>query len=317
MFVDLTVPTDTLAISYGTASKFFEELSSAELSQLQTALESVSGEITRSELIVNYRCNRLFSRMSNDEKNKARMDPLTFFIGTVGASWGYSIMFCEEKFPHIYCSAEEMVWETVDPNEEFPPRETVVERTEDLVVLRRRADICTNFPVIIDKISEDDIETVYAVLWHNVNLRANKRASGESEDTIYSRLIAALNASRKTGKWSVEPARRELDLCSLVMRSAAGEKPAELVLPETTVHDAEDTKPKLTRLNHIKELFPVIWHEVSDKTFAIEIFGKKLKEMGGDRTKVTAQLLAALKDSPAWIVKPAVAKNEVARILMK
>jgi hypothetical protein len=249
----------------------------------------------------------------------------------------------------------------VDPNEEFPPREVLADEepvvAQNLPTLSKRADICTNFPVIVDKISADDVDTVYGVFWHNVNLRALKRASKESEDTIYNRLVAALNASRKTGRWSVEPARRESDLCTLVMRTKApaaapAAAPAELVLPEINVHDdatvagsrpatpatdlaANSTdewtvvakpkavaaakpiaKTKLTRLNHIKENFPVIWHEVSPKTFAIEIFGKKLKEMGGDRAKITAQLLAALKDSSAWTVKPASNKDEVARIVL-
>ena len=114
-------------------------------------------------------------------------------------------------------------------------------------------------------------------------------------------------------------------------------RPATPALPEAVVATAEaeewvtvtTKKPvavkavaepeKLTRLNQIKEMFPVIWHDVpsnNKKIYAIEIFGKKLREMGGDRAKVTAQLLAALKSSPAWTVQPASSKDEVARIVM-
>ena len=151
----------------------------------------------------------------------------------------------------------------------------------------------------------------------------------------------------------MEPARRESDICTLIMPSAtlifaapvAGSSESresrELVLPDTNVHDdsraaspaaslAESewttvgkpiAKPAaFTRLNQIKEAFPVIWRELpsktSDKLYAIETFGKKLREMGGDRTKVAAHLLVALKSSPAWTVQTAANKDEVARILV-
>jgi hypothetical protein len=80
---------------------------------------------------------------------------------------------------------------------------------------------------------------------------------------------------------------------------------------------AAPAKPALlfTRLNDIKEHFPVVWHKVEDAhtrtaVYALEIFGKKLKEMStaagkpadAYRADVETRLMAALRTSPAWRV---------------
>jgi hypothetical protein len=73
--------------------------------------------------------------------------------------------------------------------------------------------------------------------------------------------------------------------------------------------------PLFTRLNDIKEYFPVVWHKVEEArtrtaVYALEIFGKKLTEMaraagkpaGAYRADVERRLDAALRASPAWRV---------------
>ena len=70
--------------------------------------------------------------------------------------------------------------------------------------------------------------------------------------------------------------------------------------------------PLFTRLNDIKEHFPVVWHKVEDAhtrtaVYALEIFGKKMIEMsraaGKDvRGDVETRLMLALRASPAWRV---------------
>jgi hypothetical protein len=68
------------------------------------------------------------------------------------------------------------------------------------------------------------------------------------------------------------------------------------------------TTPVLRRLNDIKAFFPVIWNEVQgckSATYALEIFGKKVKEQGLDMTTVKTDLMAALKASRSWTVLPA------------
>jgi hypothetical protein len=81
------------------------------------------------------------------------------------------------------------------------------------------------------------------------------------------------------------------------------------------VRPAVPAAPLFTRLNDIKERFPVVWHKVEDArtrtaVYALEIFGKKLTEMARAanctvdrfRADVETRLMAALRASPAWRV---------------
>jgi hypothetical protein len=82
---------------------------------------------------------------------------------------------------------------------------------------------------------------------------------------------------------------------------------------------ALSTVPQLRRLNDIKNHFPVIWNEVTgckSTTYAVEIFGKKAKEMGLNLVKVKTDLLAALKASRSWTVLPATNERQVCLLQM-
>ena len=102
-------------------------------------------------------------------------------------------------------------------------------------------------------------------------------------------------------------------------RSPPKAAPRSPVKPVAKVH-----VPVLRRLNDIKEHFPVVWHAVPGRsgksTYALEIFGKKMREIsmavGRDVSReVTAQLLAALGASNAWHVLPSKGK-ELCRLEM-
>jgi hypothetical protein len=90
--------------------------------------------------------------------------------------------------------------------------------------------------------------------------------------------------------------------------SAAPKPAASAAAPAPTAKPAH----LFTRLNDIKEHFPVVWHKVEDArtrtaVYALELFGKKLAEMsraaGKDvRADVETRLMAALMVSPAWRV---------------
>jgi hypothetical protein len=88
-------------------------------------------------------------------------------------------------------------------------------------------------------------------------------------------------------------------------------KAAPIPAPRPTVPSV----PLFTRLNDIKEHFPVVWHKVEDAhtrtaVYALEIFGKKAREMAlstrvaeaAFRAEMEPRLLAALRASPAWRV---------------
>ena len=78
--------------------------------------------------------------------------------------------------------------------------------------------------------------------------------------------------------------------------------------------------PVMTRLNHIKENFPVVWHPVTDAPtrtaiYGVELFGKKVPH--GQKDAITATLLAALRASSAWrVLAPAAGTREVCRLEM-
>jgi len=97
---------------------------------------------------------------------------------------------------------------------------------------------------------------------------------------------------------------------------ASKAKPAaKPVAPAAPAPAPVASAPLLTRLNAIKEHFPVVWHKVEDADtrtaiYALEIFGKKITEMAHAsrrtpadiRADIETRLMAALRASPAWRV---------------
>jgi hypothetical protein len=211
-------------------------------------------------------------------------------------------------------------------------------------ILRLRKDIWENFPVTVAPIESKDKRERYSIQWHRKKFDEARYSCEHGweimdfEDDTYRRLIKALNNSRY---WNVEEAHNEQDLCVIAMNfqdDDATIKPAKtFTLPTHKDNDSDDesvisgasegwekvtakviTKkpitpkvPVLRRLNDIKTYFPVIWNEVSgcsSTTYAVEIFGKKVKEQGLNINTVKTDLLTALKASSNWTVLPA--KNE-------
>ena len=210
--------------------------------------------------------------------------------------------------------------------------------------LTLRKGIWENFPVSLVKIDDNDGTDRYAVVWHRKNLEEWARTRAESFDEYMEydawsewRLRYALDAHSR--KYIVEEPRDDDMILVIAMvhtpkDADSAEKSASVV---TTASDptpvvaevvAEAPSkfrdvPKLTRLNDIKNNFPVVWHETPCKTggkvYAIELFGKKIKELsitaGYDVTEeISGRLMAALKGSPSWKVLCAESPREFCRI---
>ncbi len=189
---------------------------------------------------------------------------------------------------------------------------------EDYIVpdLTMRKGIWENFPVIVDKIPSADGTDRYALKWHKGNLAEWKKTRAASWDEYqeyeFYTEFRLLHALRKyPHKYRLEPPRNGDEIVVIAM--VHGEPRADAA-----------PVPRLVRLNDIKDHFPVVWKEVpgaASKTYAIELFGKKIKEMsaavGHDVTEeVKAQLLAALAASHSWTLLSGEGAI-VARIVMK
>jgi hypothetical protein len=80
--------------------------------------------------------------------------------------------------------------------------------------------------------------------------------------------------------------------------------------------------PTLLCLNDIKMFFPVIWHNLDKKQYNIELYHDKIEAEAGRRgvsgsrlTNYLANLLhTTLRQSPAWLVRPAILPGEFCRI---
>jgi hypothetical protein len=251
---------------------------------------------------------------------------------------------------YLALASGKMCWGDV----ECPPSTTPKENLDEdwywtMPVLKLRRDIWDHFPVTVIPLgSGEDGAERHAVVWHRKNLamwRA-ERAEDMHEWMHYEavqerRLLKALHASNR---WTVEPAQTADQVCVIRMNfaTARGEEsetpdaaaalPAAAPAPApaaaaaggaaaeewTTVQ--KGATPLLLRLNDIKERFPVVWTEVPSRTrakvYAIEIFGKRAREMGLDIAKTSEALLRALKASPSWRVLRAEGGREVCRIEM-
>ena len=202
------------------------------------------------------------------------------------------------------------------PNKNTPPN-TAEERalynwkTPDLAL---RKGIWENFPVILDRLEDRDGTERYAVKWHEKHLKDWENTMPEQWADYYEyktfaefRLFHALR--KYSHKYRLMPAELPGQIAVLEMVHAEG-------APKKAPHPVG--VPVLRKLNDIKEHFPVVWHPVDGKagksTYALELFGKKLKEIskavGHDVTgEVSTQLGRALDASHAWKVLPAVGKE--------
>ena len=206
-------------------------------------------------------------------------------------------------------------------------------------VLRLRKDIWEEFPVTVTPLGAGaDGAERHAIAWHRKNFEAWREERTEDYETAmnyynitYYRLTVSLEASKF---WTVEEPRNDSEICVIRMNFVPRTEAIATAVEPTantgagkadedddwvTVGAPTKTTPSvpkpailLTRLNDIKVHFPVVWHKVEDAhtrtaIYALELFGKKLKEMstiaGKDvRPEVEARLMAALRASPAWRV---------------
>jgi hypothetical protein len=229
------------------------------------------------------------------------------------------------------------------------PREELPEDWDlEFPELRLRRDIWEHFPVTVTPLGAGaDGAERHAITWHRKNFEEWRNTRTEDFDeamdyyeiTLY-RLHKCLEASKF---WTVEEPRAAAEIAVIRMNFVPREEAVATAAaaPVAAVDESDDDEeafltvfgkakpaaaPKpvaaaaapakpvflFTRLNDIKEQFPVVWHKVEDAhtrtaIYALELFGKKLKEMstaaGKDvRTDVETRLMAALRASPAWRV---------------
>jgi hypothetical protein len=211
-----------------------------------------------------------------------------------------------------------------DPLEAF--EEEVLENwsVPDLTL---RKGIWENFPVSLVPIVDGDGTDRYAVVWHRKNFDEwrGSRSESSSEYMDYDhwcewRLRRSLE--HYSHKYTVEEARDETMI--LVVAMVHAPKTDEVKEEPVTLAKFSDL-PKLTRLNDIKNNFPVVWHETQSKLgkklYAVELFGKKIKELsataGYDVTEeISSRLMASLKASASWRVIRAESPREFCRIEM-
>jgi hypothetical protein len=204
--------------------------------------------------------------------------------------------------------------------------------------LRLRKDIWEHFPVTVNPLGRgSDGAERHAIVWHRKNYEEwrNTRTVDYDEAMDYEeitlfRLFKCITVSKY---WTVEDATADGQIAILRMNyvpkeEVAEEEPVAVTVAEDDSVDAwtvipvvakvapsapvKPRAPLFTRLNDIKEHFPVVWHKVEDvhtrtAVYALEIFGKKLIEMsraaGKDvRGDVEGRLMSALRASPAWRV---------------
>jgi len=177
-------------------------------------------------------------------------------------------------------------------------------------LLQARKDIWTFFPVTVVPLGSDENGAeCHAVQWHMKNLHSWIRLWGMPRMAIYDRLMVSLNRS---SKWSVDPPKDTTMICVLRMRFN-GSTPTV-----TSV-----STPPLRYLNDIKRYYPVVWHRISSTSnnsiYSIELYTNVVAKMsaaaGYDVTqKVIKELMAALKESPSWLVFPSESKQEICRL---
>ncbi len=274
-------------------------------------------------------------------ENAASSNNSRFIMNLLGAK-DVAILF--ENDPLIRnMYREDLTWGDYilnNPQEEFSDFSDYEEADPDakwvMPVLRLRKQIWENFPVIVDRIESKDKRERYVIRWHRKNFQQMRNDACEHvndfidyEDNTYRRLITALEASRF---WTVEALGNlgnDLAIISMNFEDKTVEDDAKsTVSTSTTVSEGWETVPiktttattattatkttvttgpVLRRLTDMKNHFPVIWNEVKgckSTTYAVEIFGKKVKELGLNPNTVKTDLLAALKASRAWTVLP-------------
>ena len=217
--------------------------------------------------------------------------------------------------------------------------------------LRLRKDIWENFPVTVTPLGRGaDGAERHAVAWHRAKLAEWRETKPESfcewmdyEMDTEHRLFTCLEASTY---WTVEEATADGQLAVIRMNFAPREEIAAPIAEVSAAEEADSEEeafiavfskkaapkaaaaptahaasakapatPLFTRLNDIKEHFPVVWHKVEEAStrtavYALEIFGKKLAEQAraagkpadAYRADVERRLDAALRASPAWRV---------------
>lgn len=284
--------------------------------------------------------------------NNLPMDDFYTLMASHTISWGDLCM----DYVAPVSSAEA---EPTTPKDDEPVRDMEFCWEYDVPTLNKRKDIWENFPVsLIPLGAGPDGAERHAIVWHRKNYEEWRQTRSRDFDEWMDYdiitphlLFKALGASKY---WTVEDSTADGQVAVIRMNFVSKDETAgtEVILPTVTLAAAEPTTvvvgeddsvdawvlpaapkkavvapkakpsglPVLTRLNHIKENFPVVWHVVTDAPtrtaiYGVELFGKMVPR--GQEAAIKATLLAALRASSAWrVLAPAAGTREVCRLEM-
>ena len=276
-------------------------------------------------------------------------DPISRGMADGTIRWGDLLELCPEE-----CARSIAFHRQFDAEERLnaePSRELEYGWDFEYPELRLRKDIWEHFPVTVTPLGRGaDGGERHAVAWHRAKLAEWRETKPESfcewmdyEMDTEHRLFKCLESSKY---WTVEESTADGQLCVIRMNFAPREEitapiaevstaeeadsddeaafiavfakkaaPKATAAPAPAAAAAKPTAPLFTRLNDIKEHFPVVWHKVEEArtrtaVYALEIFGKKLAEEAraagrpteAYRADVERRLDVALRASPAWRV---------------
>lgn len=202
----------------------------------------------------------------------------------------------------------------------------------DLVL---RKDIWTHFPVTLVPLGTDAGGAErHSVQWHRDRLKLERRSSDFDEDIdqVERRLLKALNASTKwdvlgaetRGFVTVVPETTALgaitaarEICIIRMHFSSNEAAPAAVAAVAAA--APGPAIELRRLNDLRDVH-CCWKEqqsAGPKIFSVSVHERNTRSAGLDVTQHSANILAALKLSPAWRVLPKTHERELCLIEMK
>lgn len=182
-------------------------------------------------------------------------------------------------------------------------------------VLSSRKEIWENFPVSLVQLGKDanDQAERHAVVWNRKNIVEWRQSCPDPNSWyMYEKNVEAklMQELRRSTKWFVEPRRQDDQICVIRMAFKSARMPTARPSPNYT-----EQIPILTRIKDIQTFFPmVIWHEVSPKTFSIQLSCAKMKNVP-NAAQLSYNLYRALKASTAWAVLPG-ESTEMCRIVL-
>lgn len=210
--------------------------------------------------------------------------------------------------------------------------------------LKLRKDIWENFPVVLTPIDDGDRTARYAITWHikhidewSDNPRYAVTFAEHMDYTSFSEYKLLYSLSKHSKQYVIEPPRSEDQIAVIAMVHGAPRNGNVTrnrrnnranargnTRNNKSKRNRNHSVPVLKSLKDIKELFPVVWHDVpgkaGTKTYALEFHKKNLQQMaqssGKSVAEITKALMAALEASTFWHVLKADDGSSICRLEM-